>query len=139
MAEHRIELLEHGVFASGVIRNPSPAALYEDAVAIRRRHAHRPAARSIANSGAKTGRSPKDKRIVETADDASSDVWWGAVNIRLSPQSFRINRKRAIDYLDPLPAALRRRRLRRLGPGSIGSRSASSARGRITRCSCTTC
>jgi len=50
-------------------------------------------------SGAKTGRSPKDKRIVDEA--ASTDnVWWGAVNIRMTHEAFMINRERAIDYLN---------------------------------------
>jgi phosphoenolpyruvate carboxykinase (ATP) len=53
----------------------------------------------IAYSGEKTGRSPKDKRIV---DDASSrdHVWWGDVNIKLDEQIFMVNRERAIDYLN---------------------------------------
>jgi len=97
MAEHRIELLEHGVFASGVIRNPSPAALYEDAV--RFDEGMITASGAInAKSGAKTGRSPRDKRIVESEAE-TKDVWWGPVNIPLSAHSFRINRKRAVDYL----------------------------------------
>jgi len=50
-------------------------------------------------SGAKTGRSPKDKRLV--AEPGSVDnVWWGPVNIKMTEQSFMINRERAIDYLN---------------------------------------
>jgi phosphoenolpyruvate carboxykinase (ATP) len=101
MAEHRIELLEHGIFARGVHRNPSPAALYEDAL-----HFDEGVLASsgaiVAKSGAKTGRSPKDKRIVDTAD-SKQDVWWGPVNVRLSPKSFRSCRKRAVDYLARCP------------------------------------
>ncbi|MEX2175897.1 MAG: phosphoenolpyruvate carboxykinase (ATP) [Pirellulaceae bacterium] len=101
MAEHRIELLEHGVFARGVVRNPAPAALYEDAI-----HFDEGVIASsgaiIAKSGAKTGRSPKDKRIVESPA-ISGDIWWGPVNIPLSQQAFRISRKRAIDYLASVP------------------------------------
>lgn len=49
-------------------------------------------------SGAKTGRSPKDKRIVE--ESASVDnVWWGPVNIKMEEKSFMLNRERALDYL----------------------------------------
>jgi phosphoenolpyruvate carboxykinase (ATP) len=97
MAEHRIDLLTHGVFAKGVIRNPSRAALYEDAV----KNGDGLIASSgamVALSGAKTGRSPKDKRVVEAAT-TKKDIWWGNVNIRLSPQAFRICRKRATDFL----------------------------------------
>jgi phosphoenolpyruvate carboxykinase (ATP) len=50
-------------------------------------------------SGAKTGRSPKDKRVV--AEPASEDnVWWGPVNIKMTEAAFMINRERAIDYLN---------------------------------------
>jgi phosphoenolpyruvate carboxykinase (ATP) len=49
-------------------------------------------------SGAKTGRSPKDKRIVEQPE-SSGDIWWGTVNIKLCDHSFAALRKLAIDYL----------------------------------------
>jgi phosphoenolpyruvate carboxykinase (ATP) len=50
-------------------------------------------------SGAKTGRSPKDKRVV--AEPTSEDnVWWGPVNIKMTQQAFMINRERAIDYIN---------------------------------------
>jgi len=101
VASHRIDLLEYGLFARGVLRNPAPSLLYEDAI--------RFDDGVIASSGAmvafshgKTGRSPKDKRIVE-APESSGDIWWGSVNRPLSPQSFRINRNRAVDYLNRCP------------------------------------
>ena len=101
MPSHRIDLLEYGIFARGVLRNPSRALLYEDAVRYDE-GAVTSAGAIVARSHAKTGRSPKDKRLVE--DPASAqDIWWGPVNIKLSPQSFRINRKRAIDYLSTCP------------------------------------
>ena len=37
-----------------------------------------------AYSGAKTGRSPSDKRIVEE-DSSKKDVWWGPVNKPMTP------------------------------------------------------
>ena len=101
MSEHRIELLSHGIFASGVVRNPAPAILYEDAI----RAADGELASSgamIARSGSKTGRSPKDKRIVEHPERLP-DVWWGSVNIPLGEHSFRISRQRALDYLTRCP------------------------------------
>jgi len=79
-------------------RNAPVAQLYEDAIKYE--------GAVIANSGAlinfsgkKTGRSPKDKRIVyeETSKD---DVWWGTVNIKMDEHTFEINRERAIDYLN---------------------------------------
>jgi len=101
MSEHRIELLSHGIFASGVVRNPAPAILYEDAI----RGEDGSLASSgaiIARSGAKTGRSPRDKRITRSPAN-ERDVWWGSVNIPLSEHSFRICRKRAQDYLTRCP------------------------------------
>jgi len=50
-------------------------------------------------SGAKTGRSPKDKRIVSEAT-SRDNVWWGPVNIPMSHDAFMINRERAIDYIN---------------------------------------
>jgi len=50
-------------------------------------------------SGAKTGRSPKDKRVV-AEPGSEANVWWGPVNIKMNEQSFMINRERAIDYLN---------------------------------------
>ncbi|GAA5908851.1 hypothetical protein JCM8208_005600 [Rhodotorula glutinis] len=79
-------------------RNAPVAQLYEDA--IKYEGAVIAASGALINfSGKKTGRSPKDKRIVyeETSKD---DVWWGAVNIQMDEHTFEINRERAIDYLN---------------------------------------
>ena len=62
-------------------RNASAALLYEDA--IRNEGAVISASGALINfSGKKTGRSPKDKRIVyeETSKD---EIWWGSVNIKM--------------------------------------------------------
>ena len=55
-----------------------------------------------AYSGVKTGRSPKDKRIVY--DDMTEDIWWeeGSPNIKMDKNTFLINRESAIDYLNNL-------------------------------------
>lgn len=79
-------------------RNISVAELYEQAV--KKEGAVIAASGALINySGKKTGRSPKDKRIVyeETSKD---DIWWGPVNIKLDEHTFEINRERAIDYLN---------------------------------------
>lgn len=97
-------------------RNAPIALLYEDA--IRNEGAIISSSGALINfSGKKTGRSPKDKRIVfeETSKD---EIWWGSVNIKmdermsshqpltlasiklLPPDTFEINRERAIDYLN---------------------------------------
>jgi len=95
----KFSLAEHGITKATVQRNLSVARLYEEAI----RHdpgasiAHNGAL--VAYSGEKTGRSPKDKRIV-CKPPSAQDIWWGAVNIALEEHSFLINRQRAIDYLD---------------------------------------
>jgi len=50
-------------------------------------------------SGAKTGRSPKDKRVVDEPN-STDNVWWGPVNIKMKMDAFMINRERAIDYIN---------------------------------------
>jgi phosphoenolpyruvate carboxykinase (ATP) len=50
-------------------------------------------------SGAKTGRSPKDKRIV-AEPSSENNVWWGSVNIKMTHAAFMTNRERAIDYIN---------------------------------------
>jgi len=52
------------------------------------------------SSGAKTGRSPSDKRVV--FHEEVKDIWWGKVNIKLEDESFMMNRERAKDYLNTL-------------------------------------
>ena len=89
MPSHRIDLLEYGIFAHGALRNPSRALLYEDAVRYDQGVITSSGA-IVARSHAKTGRSPKDKRLVEEPASVK-DIWWGPVNIKLPPQSFRIN------------------------------------------------
>eukprot|EP00899_Mesostigma_viride_P000592 jgi/Mesvir1/10533/Mv21771-RA.1 len=44
----------------------------------------------------------QDKRIVDV-DICRSDVWWGDVNIPLKPEVYRVNRKRAVDFLSQQP------------------------------------
>lgn len=53
----------------------------------------------MVSSGAKTGRCPQDKRIV---DESSSrdNVWWGKINIPMPEAAYQIIRERALDYLN---------------------------------------
>lgn len=79
-------------------RNSPVAQLYEEAM--KKEGAVISSSGALINfSGKKTGRSPKDKRIVyeETSKD---HIWWGPVNIKLDEHTFEINRERAIDYLN---------------------------------------
>lgn len=98
MASHRIDLLKYGILARGVYRNLPPARLYEDAVKFDNCVITKGGA-IAAQSHAKTGRSPKDKRIVDTPK-CHGEVWWGPVNMPLTPSVFRMLRRRATDYLN---------------------------------------
>lgn len=82
-----------------ILRNCSKAVLYEEALKFESGTAIMSSGALAAFSGAKTGRSPKDKRIVDDPS-SSADVWWGPVNIKLDDKVFMINRERAIDYLN---------------------------------------
>ncbi len=98
-SQQPIDLKPYGITVGTVLRNLSPAQLYEEAI---RREPGSSIAESgalVAYSGAKTGRSPQDKRIVKHPN-SEKDVWWGAVNVPMDEHGFRINRERAIDYLN---------------------------------------
>ena len=110
----RFDLKNYGLIVEDVRRNLAPARLYAEALQADTDAALTDAGALIAYSGKKTGRSPKDKRVVGTPR-VEHDVWWGPVNIKLDQHTFTINRERAIDYLNTRDAAVLRRRLRRLG------------------------
>ncbi|KAI7060885.1 Phosphoenolpyruvate carboxykinase, partial [Hortaea werneckii] len=67
-----------------IIANPSVPALYEDALVYETGSAITSSGALSAYSGAKTGRSPSDKRIVKE-EGSESNVWWGPVNKPMSP------------------------------------------------------
>lgn len=57
-------------------------------------------------SGAKTGRCPKDKRVVKE-ETSEADIWWsdgknGSPNYEMDARTFLLNRERAVDYLNML-------------------------------------
>jgi len=95
------DLSDYGLRVGRILRNVSPARLYEDAL----RYADASIVDSgglAVRSGAKTGRSPLDKRVVQHAD-SEGNIWWGSVNRPLTSEGFKINRQRAIDYLNTRP------------------------------------
>ncbi len=53
----------------------------------------------LISSGEKTGRSPKDKRLVEE-ETSRENIWWGDVNIPINEDSFELNKDIAINWLD---------------------------------------
>lgn len=83
--------------------NLSPAELYEQAIKYEKGSFITETGALATLSGAKTGRSPRDKRVVrdETTED---DLWWGkgSPNIEMDEHTFMVNRERAVDYLNSL-------------------------------------
>ncbi len=94
-----IDLSEFGIDVRTVFRNAAPATLYQEALRYDKGTTLSDTGALIAYSGDKTGRSPKDKRVVEHPD-SKDDVWWGPVNIGVAESVFYVNRERAIDYLN---------------------------------------
>ncbi len=98
MDSTRVDLKQYGITVETVHHNLSPPLLYEKAIV--RGVAKISSTGALAMlSGEKTGRSPKDKRIVD-GPETTGDIWWGNVNIKLKHDSFIQNRQRAIDYLN---------------------------------------
>ena len=95
----RFDLSAHGLSVTLVHHNPPPSHLYETAIRYEKDARIAENGALAAYSGAKTGRSPKDKRVVEHPD-SKNDVWWGPVNIPCDAHTFAINRQRALDYLN---------------------------------------
>jgi len=93
------KLKEHEITVEEVHRNLPPSALYEHAILYEKDAHIAENGALVAYSGVKTGRSPKDKRVVKQSS-SDNEVWWGQVNIPLEPQAFAINRERARDYLN---------------------------------------
>jgi phosphoenolpyruvate carboxykinase (ATP) len=92
-------LKEHELTVEEVFRNLSPSTLYEHAILYEKDAHIAENGALVAYSGVKTGRSPKDKRVVKQSP-SEDEVWWGSVNIPLEPQIFAINRERTRDYLN---------------------------------------
>jgi phosphoenolpyruvate carboxykinase (ATP) len=92
------DLTQYGITVEDIRRNLSPAVLYTAAIREDAKCDIADTGALIAFSGEKTGRSPKDKRVVEHPN--SKDVWWGAVNVPIDNETFEVNRERAIDYLN---------------------------------------
>jgi phosphoenolpyruvate carboxykinase (ATP) len=92
-------LEDHGLTGAEVHHNLAPSSLYEHAIRFEKDASIADNGALVAYSGAKTGRSPKDKRVVKHPN-SEKDVWWGPVNIPCDENTFQINRQRAIDYLN---------------------------------------
>ena len=86
-------LAKHGLACRNVMRNLSPAQLYE--VGVGRVPANSLTKQTVisstgafcAFSSEKTGRTPDCKRMVED-DLTRDDLWWGKVNMPITPDQF---------------------------------------------------
>jgi phosphoenolpyruvate carboxykinase (ATP) len=92
-------LTDHEITVNQIHRNLPPSSLYEHAIRYDKGASIAENGALVAYSGAKTGRSPKDKRVVRNPA-SEKDIWWGQVNIPLDAHTFALNRQRAIDYLN---------------------------------------
>ncbi|MGF1671768.1 MAG: phosphoenolpyruvate carboxykinase (ATP), partial [Balneolaceae bacterium] len=99
MANPVFDLSKHEIKVNNIIRNPSPAKFYEDAIKFDPGSAITDNGSLVVRSGKRTGRSPADKRVVKT-EGMSDDIWWGNINIPLDEHTYKINHQRAIDYLN---------------------------------------
>ena len=97
-----LSLESYGIQVNDVLRNATPAVLYEHALTYETGSAISDHGALMVRSGRKTGRSPLDKRIVD-APPSHDDIWWGKVNIPLDDHTFEINRERARDYFNTCP------------------------------------
>lgn len=98
----RATLSTYGLTVDDVDRNPPVARLYADSIRGDARSVIAESGALIAYSGAKTGRSPLDKRVVRSAG-VGEDIWWGSINIPITEDTYFINRERAVDYLNTRP------------------------------------
>ncbi len=92
-------LSEYGLSVQEVHHNLPASVLYEHAIHYEKKARISDCGSLVAYSGEKTGRSPKDKRVVKAAA-SEADIWWGNVNIPQEPQGYAINCERALDYLN---------------------------------------
>jgi phosphoenolpyruvate carboxykinase (ATP) len=93
------DLSKYGIDVKEVLRNSSVPVLYEIGLRDEKGTAISDKGALLVYSGEKTGRSPKDKRIVRHPD-SENNIDWGDINIELDEHTFDINHERAMDYLN---------------------------------------
>ena len=93
-----INLDQYGIKQPQVFRNLSPSNAYEMAIKLENGEIASNGALLI-SSGEKTGRSPKDKRLVEE-ETSRDNIWWGDVNVPISEDGFELNKDIAVNWLD---------------------------------------
>eukprot|EP01080_Neovahlkampfia_damariscottae_P002119 gene2119-1985_t len=85
-----------------ILRNLTTDELYENSLKHDIRKTYKSATGALlCYSGEKTGRSPKDKRIVDE-ETTSNDIDWGKVNMKQSESDYKKQKKHAIECLNTL-------------------------------------
>eukprot|EP00878_Enallax_costatus_P016223 GHUV01017016.1.p1 GENE.GHUV01017016.1~~GHUV01017016.1.p1 ORF type:complete len:595 (+),score=193.05 GHUV01017016.1:226-2010(+) len=97
---------ESGFHPKMVYRNLPPSHLYEKALRYEPGTHIVKSGALATSSGAKTGRCPRDKRVVREAS-TEKDIWWastssGSPNYEMDERSFLLNRETAVSYLNSL-------------------------------------
>ncbi len=92
-------LEQYGIRVEQIHRNTSVPGLYEIGLRAEKGTAISNTGALLVYSGEKTGRSPKDKRIV-VHPESEHNIDWGKINIGIDENIYAINRERAIDYLN---------------------------------------
>ncbi len=92
-------LQAQGITVQNIRRNLAPPKLYLEAMEVEAESAISDCGSLIAYSGAKMGRSPKDKRVVKEST-SEADVWWGSVNVSIEFATFQVNLQTAKEYLN---------------------------------------
>lgn len=92
-------LKQYGIDVETIHRNTSVPILYELGLRKEKGTAISDVGALLVYSGEKTGRSPKDRRVV-CNPESENNIDWGKINIKMDEHVFMINRERAIDYLN---------------------------------------
>ncbi len=93
------DLKQYGIKVENIHRNTAVPTLYEIGLRKEAGTAISDVGALLVYSGVKTGRSPKDKRIVRHPD-SENNIDWGDINIGLDEHTYMVNHERAIDYLN---------------------------------------
>ncbi|KAB8033227.1 phosphoenolpyruvate carboxykinase (ATP) [Fluviispira multicolorata] len=91
-------LKKYGLVHNKIYHNTSIPIIYEHSIHFENNSFLTDSGALVAFSGEKTGRSPKDKRIVKHPE-SELNIDWGEVNIAQSQTSFVACKQRALDYL----------------------------------------
>ncbi|GBG63141.1 hypothetical protein CBR_g36910 [Chara braunii] len=97
------QLSDAGLNGPQILYNLSPPELYEQGLKHEKGSFITSTGAIATLSGAKTGRSPKDKRVVKD-ETTAEELWWGegSPNIEIDDATYLVNRERTLNYLNSL-------------------------------------